>query len=349
MNLIAIFPSGATELTVNGLHQWDYGRKLEIHAQDLPAIVEVHFACPGMDEAVVRVGSAVNGSVTVAIPNRCLEQSAPIAVWVFEVGETYGQTIKTLTLNILARTRPQTAEAIEPEIADKYTEAVDAMTEAVDDIKNGNVTAKKAKHAEELQAVHLASSADLEHLVDSTNTGKSYMVSVGGGSNPSGVFIETQRGAVELPGWSRGVLVNNGDVSLMLVDSGGRHFTAFYSYTGKVWVCKHDEVSKATYADEVRATAQTKQNALYISEPGIYVVNAQPNILSNSPDTTGIIFINDLEDYKKVPLKSEKIDAVLWLCYQPEGTDEEGNRIGSLFVDGADMWTLTVLKIATLL
>lgn len=131
MNLKAIFPSGATELTVNGLHQWDYGRKLDIHAPDLPALVEVHFACPGMEEAIVRVSSAVGGVTTVAIPDRCLEQSSPITAWVYEVGETSGQTIKTLTLNIKARTRPQAEGTIDPETSDKYTEAVGAMNDAI--------------------------------------------------------------------------------------------------------------------------------------------------------------------------------------------------------------------------
>lgn len=131
MNLKAIFPSGATELTVNGLHQWDYGRKLDIHAPDLPALVEVHFACSGMDEAIVRVSSAVGGVASVAIPDRCLEQSSPITAWVYEVGETSGQTIKTLTLNIKARTRPQAEGTIDPETSDKYTEAVGAMNDTI--------------------------------------------------------------------------------------------------------------------------------------------------------------------------------------------------------------------------
>lgn len=131
MSLKAIFPAGITELTVNGLHQWDYGRKLEIHATDLPALVEVHFACPGMDEATVRVSSAVGGVATVAIPDRCLEQSSPVTAWVYEVGETSGQTIKTLTLNVKARTRPQAGGEITPELSDKYTEAVEAMNETI--------------------------------------------------------------------------------------------------------------------------------------------------------------------------------------------------------------------------
>lgn len=132
MNLIAMIPAGIDAVTVNGLHQWDYGRELEIHSADLPALVEVHFACPGMNEAIVRVGSAVDGTVAVAIPDRCLEQSAPITAWVFEIGENNGQTIKTLTLNVTPRVRPQMAPSLDPEIADKYTEAVGAMNETIE-------------------------------------------------------------------------------------------------------------------------------------------------------------------------------------------------------------------------
>lgn len=131
MNIKATFPAGVDEIIVHGLHQWDYGRKLEIEADDLPAIIEVHFACPGMDEAVVRVCSATGGVATVAIPDRCLEQASPITAWVYEVGENYGQTIKVITLNIMQRARPQAGDDIPVEIADKYTEAVGVMNDTI--------------------------------------------------------------------------------------------------------------------------------------------------------------------------------------------------------------------------
>ena len=47
MNLKAIFREGETALTVHGLTQWDYGRKLEITHPALPAVLEVHFAVVG--------------------------------------------------------------------------------------------------------------------------------------------------------------------------------------------------------------------------------------------------------------------------------------------------------------
>ena len=160
MNLTAVIPEGVTELTVNGLTQWDYGRRLEIHADDLPALVEVHFSCPSMQDAIVRVGSAANGSVAVTIPDQCLEQSLPITAWVYEIGETSGKTIKTLTLNVQARKRPQTVESLDPENYDKYTEAVGAMNEAVETLQRGDIKVKDADHADTADTAGTASVAN---------------------------------------------------------------------------------------------------------------------------------------------------------------------------------------------
>lgn len=144
MNIKAIFPSGASELIVHGLHQWDYGRKLEIHADDLPALIEVHFACAGMTEAVVRSCAVVQGVAEATIPDLCLEQTTPIVAWVYAVGESSGATIKTITLTVIQRARPQPGGTIPPSIANKYTELMGAVTEQVDALKTGNVTVNKA-------------------------------------------------------------------------------------------------------------------------------------------------------------------------------------------------------------
>jgi len=128
--ILAAFPTGVANITVNGLHQWDYGQQLKIKAPDLPAMVEVHFACAGMDEAIVRPCSVANGEGTVAIPDKCLEQSAPVYAWIYEIDGTAGTTTKTILLNIIERTRPQTGEDIPVEISDKYTEAITAMNDA---------------------------------------------------------------------------------------------------------------------------------------------------------------------------------------------------------------------------
>lgn len=135
MSIKATFPAGVTDITVNGLHQWDYGQKVEIHADDLPALIEVHFACADMHDAVVRVCSVIDGKAEAAIPDHCLEQTSPILAWIYLVGETTGATVKTIILPVVARTQPQPSPTLPEDISDKYTEAVAAMTELVEAVE----------------------------------------------------------------------------------------------------------------------------------------------------------------------------------------------------------------------
>lgn len=163
MNIKAILPQGLNEIIVNGLHQWDYGRKLEIHSADLPALIEVHFACAGMTEAVVRSCAVVNGVAEVTIPDLCLEQTAPIVAWVYEVGETSGVTTKTITLMVTPRAKPQQGEGVPSSFSDKYTEMIAAINEQVAALRAGNVTvsaALKADNATNAENAKYATKAD---------------------------------------------------------------------------------------------------------------------------------------------------------------------------------------------
>lgn len=148
MKLNAIFPAGVTDITVHGLHQWDYGRELVIQAPDLPAIVEVHFACPGMTEAVVRVCSVSLGAATAVIPDVCLEQTQPVTAWVYFVSETSGHTALTVTLPVIARTRPAPSESIPAQVYDRYTELIGEVNAAVDSLAEGDVTVHHALNAD---------------------------------------------------------------------------------------------------------------------------------------------------------------------------------------------------------
>lgn len=161
MNLKATFLPGMTELTVHGLHQWDYGRKLEINTEGIQAaVVQVHFSCLGMQEAIVRTCDAVGDSLVVAIPDQFLEQTAPITAWVYELSETSGETTKTVTLTVTPRARPQMPPTVGPEgFTDMYTEAINAFNSAVESgvedinrsvgmMADGLIPAAEAKHAE---------------------------------------------------------------------------------------------------------------------------------------------------------------------------------------------------------
>lgn len=161
MSIKATFPAGVTELTVHGLHQWDYGQKLEIQAPDLPALVEVHFACAGMRDAVVRACSVTGGTAQAAIPDQCLEQTSPIVAWVFVVDETAGTTVLTVTLPIAARTQPQPSATVPEEFSNKYTELIAAVNEQVEALKVGNVTVNRALNADE--ATHADAADEAGH------------------------------------------------------------------------------------------------------------------------------------------------------------------------------------------
>lgn len=152
MAIRAVFPTGQNKIETSPLYQWDYGQMLEIESTDLTAIVEVHFACRGMDEAVIHTCSVDNNVATVQIPNVCLEQTTPITAWVFkyENDGTSGSTIKTITIPVIERTRPKKSNEIPQTICDRYTELIAEVEELVDALKAGDIhvaTADRANYA----------------------------------------------------------------------------------------------------------------------------------------------------------------------------------------------------------
>ena len=142
-------PYGQNSASVSGLYQWDYGQELEIESTDLGNMIgEVHFACSTMSEAIAVPCTFSLGIGTVTIPDECLEQSSTINAWIYEIVGTQGRTRKALTINIIARTRPNIARDIPPSVTDKYTQLITEINEAINKIEDGTVTAKKAEVAE---------------------------------------------------------------------------------------------------------------------------------------------------------------------------------------------------------
>ena len=142
------FSTGESTATVKGLYQWDYGQVLEIECAEIGSeILEVHFACPNMSEAIVRTCAFTNGIGTVTIPDECLEQTSAVTAWVYKVDSTQGHTIKTISLPITARTRPSNSRDVPADYTDKYGQLIEEVNEAVDAIEKGNVTAANALSA----------------------------------------------------------------------------------------------------------------------------------------------------------------------------------------------------------
>lgn len=178
------FSQGQTEAKSNALHQWDYGQMLEIESADLPTIVEVHFACQSMNEAIIHSCTAVDGVATVAIPNRCLEQSNSITAWVYAIFGSTGTTIKTITIPVISRTRPSRSNEIPQDISDRYTELITEVEEAVNKIADGQVmvaSAAKATSADRAAwAENASTAAHAESATQATNASTaSYAKSAG--------------------------------------------------------------------------------------------------------------------------------------------------------------------------
>jgi hypothetical protein len=134
LNIQAKLPAGSTRITVHGLHQWDYGRKLEIKSASLAgrAVVEVHFASAGMTKAIVRTCDVSLQTTTAAIPDTCLEQTAPVLAWVFCPDETEGFTVIEITMPVTARTKPSDLPTTPPSsYSNQYLDLISAAQSVI--------------------------------------------------------------------------------------------------------------------------------------------------------------------------------------------------------------------------
>jgi hypothetical protein len=239
MSIKAIFPAGVDAIRVHGLHQWDYGRQLEIYAEDMPAMVEVHFACIDMKEAVVRACAVVNGVATATIPNSCLEQTAPICAWVYLIDGTKGKTVLTAVLHVTPRIKPASAPTIPDDVSDKYTELITGVNEQIGHLKNGTTVVKLA---EEAKVAHVPTPAP---LVDPQLPGAGWyylniietdMTNLGGDSSAGPFYWDGVRG-LNVPLHGGAVLGVTTGGHLQLTDKAGYQManSDFIFYLSRVW------------------------------------------------------------------------------------------------------------------
>lgn len=176
MPIKAQFSAGQTEIKVQSLHQWDYGQQLEIEAVDLPeSLIEVHFACSGMSEAIIRSCAITGGTGIVSIPDRCLEQTNPIKAWIYEVEKTDGvvtkcTTTKTIIIPIIERIRPGRSEDVPPSSVDAITELIAQINTAIDKINSGEIIADHARTANTAGHATTAGTANHANSADTAST-----------------------------------------------------------------------------------------------------------------------------------------------------------------------------------
>ena len=222
------FNAGDHTAAIGGLYQWDYGQVLEIECLELGTeLMEVHFACPGMSEAIVRSCQFVDGIGTVNIPDQCLEQTGNITAWIYSISATQGHTLKTITMPITGRIRPSALRDVPPEYINKYSEAIQEINEAVNAIEHGEVTAAKALSA------NTASSADTAKNAENAT----YATSAGSASTAGKANSATTSGSLT-PEFVTSVTITNGAGS---IPDGIKHNT-FYLVVFEKYNAAHSGV-----------------------------------------------------------------------------------------------------------
>ena len=319
MALKVIIPHGQTEITVNGLHQWDYGQQLEIEATDIPGMVEVHFACMGMQSAEVRTCSAVSGKLLVSVPDLCLEQSAPIIAWVYAINGNEGTTVKTITLPIIPRVKPQVDVSIPRDNTDAYTQFLTEVNNAVSSLKAGNVVVSKAltaDHATEAAAMLVGDVKEAKITLDNLVTPGRYYCDYSVGT-PTASY-----GYVD-------VFVRYANIMQVFYDF----------FKGDIYIRKKsgtDPWGEWTKGNANTATVLAPKinsgeaPAMTIYEPGIYVID----IFSDSENDnyyTAVIIVPDLARKAYSTIARDITRSVeCQVVHYPQGRTETGSYWGIL-------------------
>lgn len=309
MALKVIFPVGTNDISIKGLYQWDYGQTLEIEAGDIGTeIVEVHFACTNMTEAIVRSCSFVDGIGTVTVPDQCLEQSSNITAWIYKIKGAEGHTIKTITLPIVARIKPSKLRDIPPEIYDKYVELITEVNEIIDNLENGTVTVGKAQTA--VNANHATSAGNAASASHATSASRADEADHAALSTAAttvrvntldeiktlllnrpfqtfGVSVGNQPISIAdigtIPAWSLGTAVTDPTgIRLCLTNVEKNTVTVYGTY----------DAEKNEWAWRFMPESAKKISGAGVYTPGLYCVN----IVADGTRTTHMLSIENLDD-----------------------------------------------------
>lgn len=93
-------------ITATGLTQWDYGQKLEIYGIPDVTHAEVHFCCESDTEALIQQAEIID-CISVNIPDVLLRTGENIKAYVYIATAKEGRTVRTITLVVKQRQRPE--------------------------------------------------------------------------------------------------------------------------------------------------------------------------------------------------------------------------------------------------
>ena len=132
MKLRVDFKDDRKNITVIGLDQWDYGQKLEIYGIPDVTHAEVHFCCESDTEALIKQAQ-VTDHITADIPDKLLRTGENLKAYVYIATATEGKTIRTITMIVNRRQRPEDYTAL-PE-KNLLREILERLDLKADDIK----------------------------------------------------------------------------------------------------------------------------------------------------------------------------------------------------------------------
>lgn len=104
--IIADFTTGASELTVEGLTQWDLGQELKLVTEYTTQAFQVHFANIRSKDALVVEATFSEGAAVVPIPNLLLQEPHWIRAWVYLKDDNKGETVLEVLLPVKERKKP---------------------------------------------------------------------------------------------------------------------------------------------------------------------------------------------------------------------------------------------------
>ena len=150
--LIAYFAEGVNEIQVDGLTQWDKDRVLSIQFDDMPKLFEVHLSYPSRATAKRLVAETVDGVADIKIPNEFLQQRKTISAWVYTTDENGCQTVKTITMPLELRKKPDdyasSSDPSQKDIVQELIEKTNKLIEEAEKVVEGGVSGSPYKTTE---------------------------------------------------------------------------------------------------------------------------------------------------------------------------------------------------------
>ena len=131
--------------------QYSYGQVLRIQGLQLPPAVEIHFSLEEKSgDSVTRIGVTRDNVTDVPIPdsmieNDDIEEDYKIYAFVFLTDDDSGETVRKITIPVMARAKPEAHET--PEEAELFRETIKAVNESAEKAADAKDAAEKAAEA----------------------------------------------------------------------------------------------------------------------------------------------------------------------------------------------------------